>query len=400
VLTLVGVALLPLAVPAAVFALWHGTSAIGARSSADLGPIGLLGQGRIVLLGHPIAGRFRPDRRRFDDCGKDLRCWEQAFGNLAFRRGPANAIRVFERRMRTDSSVFLDCHRIAHTIGSAALARFHGDIAEAFARGSSVCASGYYHGILERAFVGLSTRRQIAAAARRLCLAAHLRRDRFLRFQCLHGLGHGLMIQSGDTLPFALSICDELHTVWQQRSCYGGAFMENFFSVYGVRSRWLNDRDLLYPCDAVSSRYKEPCYEIVTSRVLSATGYDWVETARICGRADRPWVDTCFHSYGRDAAGFSRQDPALTLDRCRQAEEYAAACIFGAAREITNNDADARNAGRLCALAPGNARAYCYYAVGTILASLLRTPQRRRDECMRLSRPYGRFCVRGAESPS
>ena len=50
----------------------------------------------------------------------------------------------------------------------------------------------------------------------------------FLLYQCVHGLGHGLMIYSRNDLPYSLRICDGLATAWDRNSCTGGVFMQNF----------------------------------------------------------------------------------------------------------------------------------------------------------------------------
>ena len=186
---------------------------------------------------HPIAGRFRPDRTQLDDChGGDVRCLEQAFGNLAYKSGPKPALELFDRRIALDKTVAIDCHRIAHMIGSAALAYFRGNVAEAYSHGSATCASGYFHGILERAFASVHSDSGLVHAARSLCRGAGVRRRGFLDYQCTHGLGHGLMIQTGYDLPTALSVCGHLQTRWDEVSCTGGVFMENGSTVYGMRS--------------------------------------------------------------------------------------------------------------------------------------------------------------------
>ena len=105
-------------------------------------------------------------RRRCSDCGGPYSCLEQAFGNIAFAAGPAaRARRVRARSSTRNRDVERDCHRIVHTIGSAAYARYDGNIARTFAEGSSICASGYYHGILERAFVGITSKAKLSAVA-------------------------------------------------------------------------------------------------------------------------------------------------------------------------------------------------------------------------------------------
>ena len=121
-----------------------------------------------------------------------------------------------------------------------ALAHYHGEVGSAFADGSAVCWSGYYHGILERAFAGVSEE-DLPAVSRRLCASAPVRRSDFIAYQCVHGLGHGLMIYTGYDMPLSLATCDELVTSWDQTSCTGGVFMENLQTSYGTLSQWLRD---------------------------------------------------------------------------------------------------------------------------------------------------------------
>ena len=180
----------------------------------------------------------------------DNECFQQAFGNLAYHKGPKKALAVFTKMIDTDPTVHV-CHRIAHAIGAGALAYYHGKVGPAFADGSPVCWSGYYHGILERAFSGVSTE-DMPAVARRLCASAVVRRNDFTAYQCVHGLGHGLMIYTGYDLPLALATCDKLATSWDQTSCTGGVFMENLQTSYGTTSQWLKDDNPLYPCTIVS----------------------------------------------------------------------------------------------------------------------------------------------------
>jgi hypothetical protein len=348
---------------------------------------------------HPAAGTFEPDSTALASCSGAARCLEQAFGNLAYKRGPRFTLRLFQRRMQTDATVESDCHRIAHTIGSASLARFRGDVAQAFARGDSTCWSGYYHGILERSFAGAATPARFLAIARGVCSGVSLRNDLWLSYQCVHGLGHGLMIQSGYNLPFSLKICDRLHTPWDQTSCTGGVFMENVAagqtSAYGVKSPWLKDDDLVYPCNAVAERHKLYCYLMLTSRVLQANGYDWRATAKICAGVEDDWVDECFQSYGRDADGFTRQDPTRALELCTLAGAYERECVYGAARDMTSNYAGGEEAVALCAAAPAEHRAYCFYGIGTIVGTIETAGDRRLAVCTSLTRTYRDACVRG-----
>jgi hypothetical protein len=345
---------------------------------------------------HPVAGHFKPDETELEDCESgDQRCVEQAYGNLTYREGPEAAIARFDAAMQSDSGVESNCHRIAHTMGSAALARLDGNVSEAFARGTATCWSGYYHGILERSFTGAS-RDEVPAVARTICEDEGIRRTTFILYQCVHGLGHGLMIYSGYDLPWSLSVCDRLATGWDQTSCTGGVFMENIASTYDVRSEWIRDDDPVYPCQAVDERHKLYCYLMVTSRINELNGFDWAQTAETCRGVERGWVETCFESYGRDASGFTRQNPTEVARLCGFARAFAASCVYGAARDMTSNYANGQRASELCRLVAPRLRAQCFNGVGTILGNLQPTDAAKRAACADVTpRRYLASCISG-----
>ena len=258
-----------------------------------------LAVGAVVVLGgddaertasalplHPVAGSFKPDARTLEECAESG-CVEQAYGNIAFRQGPAAALRRFDEQYADGSDP--TCHRVAHTIGSATLSRNRGNVAKTFAQGSSSCGSGYYHGVLERALLGVRGYQpeRLAAVSRELCADEGVRAVAWLAYQCLHGLGHGLMISTGYNLPLALKVCNRLASTWDQESCKGGTFMENIATSYGFKSRWVRDDDPIFPCNAVAERDKPVCYQLSTSRVLQVVGPDWEQVAEICAGAGR-----------------------------------------------------------------------------------------------------------------
>lgn len=344
---------------------------------------------------HPVAGTFVPDDVTLAQCADDGACYEQAFGNLAFGEGPKRALTRFEQLMAERKAVETNCHRIAHTIGSAALARFEGNVAKTFAEGAATCWSGYYHGVLERAFVGASSFAELGRRARGICDDAGIRSTTWLAYQCVHGLGHGLMIQTGYALPSSLRICDGLATDWDRTSCHGGVFMENISSSYGVRSKWLKEDDPVYPCPAVQEKYKLYCYLMVTSRVLETNGYDFAAAAKTCAGVERNWVATCFQSLGRDASGNSRQNPERILEICLAAGAGRSDCIYGAARDMTADAAGGDEAAVLCRSAPRVERARCFNGIGTIVSSF-GPEEATRNACASVAGKYVRDCLAGA----
>ena len=348
--------------------------------------------------GGALAAEFEPDDTKLEDCaGQGFSCYEQAFGNIAYEDGPKDALAQFEQGMRSDRTVEANCHRIAHMIGAAAIARYEGDAAKALVDGSPACWSGYYHGVIERAFKGApGDANGLAQRAVSVCAGADVRRVTFIAYQCVHGLGHGLMIYTGYDLPLSLRACDRLRTDWDQTACSGGVFMENISSSYGIKSRWLRDNDLIYPCNVVAPRHKLYCYLILTSRILPAVGYNWQKAASLCRRSEAGWVKTCFQSLGRDASGQTRQNAREILSICRYAGDMERECVYGAARDITSNDAHARRAARMCAAADARLRPYCFEGVGTIVGGRYVDLEQRRAACRAITTRYAADCSRGA----
>lgn len=346
--------------------------------------------------GKAVAKPFAPDKTTLADCRNSKpECLEQAFGNLTFRNGPKSALAQLQTAMQTDPAVQADCHRIAHRMGSAALSKFKDRVAPAFIAGNPICASGYYHGIIERAFLG-QPNAQLATVARQLCSDPQINAQRFLAYQCIHGLGHGLMIYTGYDLPGSLKTCDELRTGFDRVSCSGGVFMENFNSSYGVTSKYLRKSDPIYPCNAVAERHKLYCYLLVTANILRLNGGNLKATAGACMRSETAWISTCYESYGRDASGIAGKDAHRAIASCRYAAAHESDCIYGVAREIVNADAAGPRGGRFCAMTDKRFRERCYSGVGSVLASIEPTEEALRGVCRRVSGRYADGCLRGA----
>ena len=263
-----------------------------------------------------------------------------------------------------------------------------------FSLGSPVCVSGYYHGILERAFLGISTKAGLARVARELCVANGIRRRGFLDYQCRHGLGHGLMIQTGYDLPAVLSICAALGTGWDHKACAGGAFMENINTRFGFRSPWLDDDDPLYPCRQVAQRDRRSCYLRASWRFLTLTNGSFEETAVGCSRLGA-WARACFNGYGRDAAEKARYAPSKIRPLCRLAHAGESDCVRGAARTIANASGQRgiEPAKALCESVSHAHRSACFSGIGLVLGMLHPTARARRAACARITRRYSDACA-------
>ena len=110
---------------------------------------------RAALPFHPVANDFRPDDTQLGQCS-DQGCFQQAFGNIAYRQGPKPALALVDEIYGNGSDPA--CHRVTHLIGAASLARFRGNVTKTLGAGAPTCWSGYYHGVLERSLVKAKSR--------------------------------------------------------------------------------------------------------------------------------------------------------------------------------------------------------------------------------------------------
>jgi cytochrome c553 len=313
---------------------------------------------------------FKPNDKKVEDCGNDAACLEQAFGNVAYDDGPKAALDKLAEMETTNPVVHGDCHPISHKIGAGGLLRYEGDVGKAFAAGNGTCGSGYYHGLLQWKLAGVAAD-EVAGVAQTACEDPDIKSNAFNYYQCDHGLGHGLMLYTAYDLPQALDFCHQLLTNFDQVACSGGVFMENQSSSFGLRTKWLSKKNLLYPCNSklVQRRDKLYCYLLVTSHILPNVGFDWKKTADWCRRSEVGWVDICFESYGRDVSGTAIHDPTKIRELCAQAGSGQNECLYGAVRDVLNNNSRDFNAKTLCESVAQQFRKRCYFGIGSILGT-------------------------------
>lgn len=329
---------------------------------------------------HPVTNDFRPDDTQLGGC-TDAGCFQQAFGNIAYREGPLVALRLVDEVYGNGADPA--CHRVTHIVGAASLVRFEGNVTKTLGAGKPTCWSGYYHGVLERSLVKAKSRKPgvLAAVSRNLCSDSRL--TPWVVYGCLHGLGHGLMIATGLSLPISLEVCSRLDRWWDRDACRGGVFMENISSSYGFTSTFLKDDDPVYPCNWVPHGERRRCYQIVTSRILTLVGDDWEETAKICAGVESDFVSWCFRSFGRDASTRTGRDPAKIADLCAIAREYEAEgdCVEAAAYDITANFTSAERARALCDTVHSGVGERCYYGLGIVSGRFEKTDAARVAAC-------------------
>jgi hypothetical protein len=171
-----------------------------------------------------------------DRCGRvrdQMSCYSEALLSVLEQEGVSQAMETLERLGDRDASVRRDGHMYAHAIGLAASPSPE-EVGETFRNCRPSFQSGCYHGVIQSYFAALvgSGGQVDAGAVNSLCADYRERdADRWLLFQCVHGMGHGLTMLHDYHLPTALEGCDLLAEDWDREGCYGGVFMENIVNA-------------------------------------------------------------------------------------------------------------------------------------------------------------------------
>ena len=347
-------------------------------------------------------------------------CFEGALLELTRQGHVRFAMGVLDRLGQMDSGIRKFGHDYSHVIGINAWAPGK-DIGTTYLQCTELFQSGCYHGVIQAVFAYSGTDSASVAA---LCSdTPEINQSAWLRFQCVHGIGHGLLQTYTMNLPRALHGCDMLNNSWDSESCYGGAFMESVINATaphhpatqlaaqshhhmmgGTTSfKALDPKDPLYPCTIMADRYLHACYQMQTSVMLNLNHGDMGDAAKSCERAPGTVRPVCFQSLGRDITSYTNRDPQKTADMCNKAAEpYRPSCYFGAAKALVDWTATTDAAFKFCGIVghePGGPT--CYQALGEEIATLLAGLPEREEQCLRAQEPQAIVACRlGAGVPA
>lgn len=278
------------------------------------------------------------------------KCLEDYYEDLVTSKGVVIAFTELKKSYELVPAVKGDCHQITHSMGHAA-ADLEGSVGKAFAIGDAMCWSGYYHGVMEEILESIGTT-TLKSTINTICSDVPGKETySFDYYNCIHGLGHGVMLLYDFNVFTSLAACDTLMGSWEQSSCGGGVFMENIMvESRGGKSAFLKPLDPVYPCNAVSELHKSQCYLMHTSHMLTTVGNDFAKVFQICSTVEESYQDSCYQSLGRDASGQSVSNIDRTVTTCNLAPGARALknCVIGAVKDFISYHHSDAEALQLC----------------------------------------------------
>jgi len=380
----------------------------------------------ILALTGIAANRFAPAGKggTADACSRFVNearrtCYSQLLSERLTNYGVADAVATLDALAAAARDVDEHEHEFAHVLGIEAYGKST-DIVKTFSACGDGFSSGCRHGVIQAYF---ESREQVTQPeVEALCQPFKSPgASRWVLFQCVHGMGHGLTMLYAHDLPRALTDCDMLSDGWDRESCYGGAFMESVINattphhpatqlaahshhhVAATTFKALEPADPLYPCSIMAERYLHACYQMQTSVMLNLNHGDLGDAAKSCERAPVQVRPVCFQSLGRDITSYTARDPEKTATMCHKASEpYRPPCYFGAAKALVDWTATTDAAFAFCAIVGHEAGGpTCYQALGEEIATLLAPLPEREQQCLRAQEPQAvTACRLGAGVPA
>ncbi len=299
-------------------------------------------------------------------------CYRDYFGGIMRNEGADVAVAEVDALSRSDDHVLANCHQIVHDLGNDAVV-WYGDVGKALTYQGSACWSGYYHGVVEYAIGGFSGT-ELVDELPEFCTEQARREYSFEHFNCVHGLGHGIMqILGGDvfgTIPY----CEVFVDPWEQSTCMNGALMENMINGQQGNPKDLRTDDLVYPCNAIPDAYVADCFATQTSWMLHNIGYapeDFAAVFAICDGVRSDMVDDCYRALGRDISSVHDQDPNVIVQLCSLGDpDLQEECYVGAATNTIFNNDDTLQATVICEAIRERMRRACFGARDRVAATL------------------------------
>ena len=299
-------------------------------------------------------------------------CYRDYFAEIMRNEGADVAVAEVDVLSRTDENVSRNCHQIVHDLGNDAVV-WYGDVGTALTYQGSACWSGYYHGVVEYA-IGQFTDTELVDELPVFCTEQARREYSFPHFNCVHGLGHGIMQILGGDLFGTIPYCEVFSDPWEDSACMNGALMENVISGQQGKPRDLHTDDLVYPCNAIPDAYVADCFATQTSWMLTQTGYlpeDFAEVFTICDGVRTDMVDNCYRALGRDISSVHNQDLSMIVQLCSLGDpDHQQECYVGAATNTIFNNHDTIQATVICEAIRARMQRSCFSARDRVAATL------------------------------
>jgi len=270
-----------------------------------------------------------------DECKDDVHCAVNALRTLAKLEDKEKILEVFPNLITSYESKN-PCHEVGHHLGMW-LNAYVGDTQIALDLAKQQCGGSIFHGVVQNSLQIQKFNNVSLDDIDIQGICSQFKDDKSFinRWQCLHGIGHGLIdIYDYDTQS-AVSRCDEFEPGLEQISCSKGVFMQNVVHYSETEKGDFEENDLFYPCNVSPSKYAPTCYHYHIAYMAFKSGGLGVQIPDAFDLCDdispEEMIKYCYYGMGRQMQSRTYLDWDRAVFLCQQGDrkDLYSYCIEG-----------------------------------------------------------------------
>ena len=243
-------------------------------------------------------------------------------------------------------------HDFAHVVGFVA-------VEEADINGIKVCDNFYnygcYHGFMQIYLQkhGVSS----VVDMEKSCLSL----GQVSSPSCLHGIGHGLMMEAAYDYKQALKNCQIL-AISSQTYCFDGVFMERIAGsmLPDAKKLKITKDNIMEPCNKIDRLFAKECWRNQVAAWFRFFGNNTGQVGSYCASIDAIYQDICFETIGLTNIMNLGEDQNKLVSACQIVSAKGHdACLVGEVKELLFEGRGVEVAANLCNFVTAQTRNSC-----------------------------------------
>ena len=286
------------------------------------------------------------------------------------------------------------CHEAAHHLGMAVSEFVGDDIQRALSNADPRCGGAVTHGIMQNHFLNIEKTELENIDIKNFCNNLEKGSQLHEEWECLHALGHGLVIAYNDIFP-VIENCGMLDLEWQTESCSRGAFMENSNQFFDEKGELVIDKEnFFHPCSEVDSQYAPSCYIYHTNKIIKKNNGNLEQSFSECDSIEpEEFVKYCYIGMGRILSSSANLNFEYSVEQCGLGQKkYQSQCIIALVSVVTDQNGLEKGI-EMCKALPAEHKDECYDVIGKWSIILAEDEVHKNELCSNVEENYFDVCL-------
>ncbi len=323
-------------------------------------------------------------------CKNDMHCPVMALDNLDETMSRQTVLGTFSDLVALYDKTGYDCHHKAHHLG-VWLYGYATNLKEALSYATLLCGGAILHGIFQNYFMTEHDVRNVDKDQIKITDLCPISQDNIKWLHerdCIHGIGHGLVILYNYNTTAAVDRCNQFAPQWAQSACSRGIFMENNIRFIETGESNFDKNDIYFPCNRTVEKFAPQCYYYHPMYLLERNDYNYTETFSQCDNiSPSEFAKYCYQGVGRKLSSlvYTNTEQAIAGCYLGSQSKYHNDCWIGTLRSALKADAKPDIGFKFCNLSSPDFKAGCYEIVGMWIKMFYPNKQEWERECAKAS---------------